>query len=133
MREVKIDQAALIKIRELYESVMASACHGLFAREGAILGAEIATQALKDPERYFTLATEAMVGLGWVESVEFRSDRVVVKGSIEAAEGQGVSCHRLRGMLRELYERKSSTRVNCLEEECVGNGNDACVFRIQAA
>ncbi len=133
MREVRVDQNALIKVRELYESVMASACHGLFAREGAILGAEIAQEALGDQEHYFQRATELMIKLGWVESVEFRTDRVVVKGSIEAVDGQGVTCHRLRGMLRELYERKSSTRVNCLEEECAGNGKEACVFRIQAA
>jgi predicted hydrocarbon binding protein len=133
MREVKIHQEALFKVRELYESVMAAACHGLFAREGAIVGSEIATQALKDKEHYFQKAEELLKAYGWVEDVEFGTDRIVVKGSIEAGNGGAPSCHRLRGMLRELYERKSSTRLNCLEEECVSNGKDSCVFRIQAA
>jgi len=110
---------------------MAHACHGLFFREGIILGKEIAEQALPEKDRYFAKAAELLKEYGWVEEVEFGTDRVTVKGSIEVGHGDIPTCHRLRGILRELYERKSSTHLNCLEEECASKGNGACLFRVE--
>jgi predicted hydrocarbon binding protein len=133
MRSVKINQDDLGKIRDLYESVMANACHGLFFKEGGILGKEIATAALQDKEKYFEVAAELLKDRGWVESVEFTEDGVKVKGSFEATGREGPTCHRLRGIIRELYERKSSTRVNCQEEECASTGKDYCRFLVKAA
>lgn len=131
MRSVRISQEAILKFRELYEGVMAHACHGLFFREGLILGREIAEKALPEKERYFAKAAELLKESGWCEEVEFGTDRAVIKGSIEVSKGDIPTCHRLRGILRELYERKSSTHLNCLEEECASKGDAACLFRIE--
>lgn len=134
MRTVKLNQEDIGKVRELYESVMANACHGLFFREGSIIGIELAQESLKEKERYFERAAELLKERGWVEEIEFRDDTVRVKGSIEATgRAGGPNCHRLRGIIRELYERKSSTHLNCFEEECASAGGDFCRFQVKAA
>jgi predicted hydrocarbon binding protein len=133
MRWVKINQDDLGKVRDLYESVMAHACHGLFFKEGGILGREVAEAALQDKDNYFQKAAEILKERGWVEEIEFGPDSVKVKGSFEATGREGPSCHRLRGIIRELYERKSSTRVNCQEEECASTGKEYCHFLVKAA
>lgn len=133
MQSVRISKDDIQRIRTLYEGVMANACHGLFFREGIILGREISDQAIVDKERYFGKAAELLKEYGWVESIEFGTEKATVKGSIEVGKADVPTCHRLRGILRELYERKSSTHLNCLEEECASNGKDACLFRIEVA
>ncbi len=134
MRTVQLNQEDMGKVRELYESVMANACHGLFFREGAIIGIQIAEEAQKEKERYFERAGEILKERGWVEEIEFREEGARVKGSIEATGRPGSpTCHRLRGIIRELYERKSSTHLNCFEEECASAGGNFCRFLVKVA
>jgi predicted hydrocarbon binding protein len=131
MRWVKISQVELGKIKELYEGVMSHACHGLFFREGAVLGGDLADQGLKNRERYFPAVADILKERGWVEDIQFADKGVTVKGSVEVAQSDIPTCHRLRGILREVYERHRGSRVNCTEEECASLGKEVCRFRIE--
>ncbi len=97
MRQVKLDESELRQIKELYEGVMSHACHGLFFREGSVLGGPMAEEALKDRAHYFERAAAQLKERGWVEQVTFSDHEVVVKGSIEASPSDIPACHRLRG------------------------------------
>lgn len=131
MKFVKISQAELEKIRELYEGVMSHACHGLFFREGSVLGAEIASLADQNRRTFFETAEKLLIARGWVEKVVFKENSVTTNGSIEVSKGETVTCHRLRGILRQLYETYYKSRVHCVEVECESTGSDKCLFKIE--
>jgi len=131
MRQVKVDQEELRQIKELYEGVMSHACHGLFFKEGSVIGSTIADEAMKDKAHFFDHAGKLLKERGWVEEIRFSDHEVVVKGSIEVAPSDIPTCHRLRGMLREFYERFKGGRVKCTEEMCASTGNPECRFRIE--
>ncbi len=131
MRQVKIDQGELRQIKELYEGVMSHACHGLFFKEGSVIAAPMAEEALKDHAHYFDRAGQQLREHGWVEEVTFSEREVIVKGSIEVSPSDIPTCHRLRGMLREFYERFKGGRVKCTEEMCASTGHPECRFRIE--
>jgi predicted hydrocarbon binding protein len=133
MRVVKLSQDELRKVLELYEGVMSHACHGLFFKEGSVLGSELAEEALKDRAHYFERAAQLLKERGWVEGVTFKDGEVSVTGSIEVAHGDIPTCHRLRGILREFYERFKGSRVKCTEETCASVGEPGCHFRIEDA
>ena len=57
-------------------------------------------------------------------------DGEIVKGSIEASRGDQPTCHRLRGILRKLYEVYMDKKIYCQEVECESTGKDRCVFKI---
>ncbi len=131
MRWVRVSQVELAKVRELYEGVMSHACHGLFFREGAVLGSDLADDAKKVPGQYFPAVGNILRERGWVEDIEFGDRTVTVKGSIEVGQSDIPTCHRLRGILRTVYERDRGTRVNCTEEDCASAGHTVCRFRIE--
>jgi len=131
MRYVKIDQTELRQIMELYEGVMSHACHGLFFKEGSVIGTDMAEEALKDRPKFFERAAAILKDRGWVEEMTFTDSEVVVRGSIEVAPGDIPTCHRLRGILREFYERFKGGRVKCTEEMCASTGHPECRFRIE--
>ncbi len=131
MRSVKIDQGELRQIKELYEGVMSHACHGLFFKEGSVIGSAMAEEALKDRSRFFERAGHLLQERGWVEEIRFSEHEVVAKGSIEVAPSDIPTCHRLRGMLREFYERFKGGRVKCTEEMCASTGHPECRFHIE--
>ena len=131
MRSVKIDQGELRQIKELYEAVMSHACHGLFFKEGSVIGSGMAEEALKDRARYFDRVGHTLKERGWVEEVSFSDHEVVAKGSIEVTPSDIPTCHRLRGMLREFYERFKGGRVKCTEEMCASTGHPECRFHIE--
>lgn len=131
MRSVKIDQAELRQIKELYEGVMSHACHGLFFKEGSVIGSAMAEEALKDKAHYFDRVGQELRERGWVESITFSEKEAVVKGSIEVSPSDIPTCHRLRGMLREFYERFKGGRVKCTEEMCASTGHPECRFHIE--
>jgi predicted hydrocarbon binding protein len=131
MRSVKIDQAELRQIKELYEGVMSHACHGLFFKEGSVIGSGMAEEALKERPKYFERVGTILKERGWVEEISFKDHEVVAKGSIEVAPSDIPTCHRLRGMLREFYERFKGGRVKCTEEMCASTGHPECRFRIE--
>ncbi len=131
MRYVKLDQTELRQIKELYEGVMSHACHGLFFKEGSVIGGDMAEEALKDKAKFFDHAGRILVERGWVEEVKFSDHEVIAKGSIEVAPSDIPTCHRLRGILREFYERFKGGRVKCTEEMCTSTGQTECRFRIE--
>jgi predicted hydrocarbon binding protein len=131
MRYVKLNQSELHKIKELYEGVMSHACHGLFFKEGSVIGGDMAEEALKDRAKFQQRAGEILKERGWIEEISFRDGEVLVKGSIEVSPSDIPTCHRLRGILREFYERFKGSRVQCTEEACASVGSTECRFRIE--
>ncbi len=131
MRTVSLTQGELHKIRDLYEGVMSHACHGLFFKEGSVVGADMVEYALEDRGRFYQRAAEVLRERGWIEEIAFKEGEVVVKGSIEVAASDIPSCHRLRGILREFHERFKGTRIKCTEEACQSVGQPECRFRIE--
>jgi len=131
LRQVKFDQTELRQIKELYEGVMSHACHGLFFKEGSVIGGTMAEEALKDRAHYFERAARILEERGWVEEIRFSDHEVVAKGSIEVAPSDIPTCHRLRGILREFYERFKGERVKCTEEACASTGQRECHFRVE--
>ncbi len=132
MRFVKISQTELQDIKNLYEGVMSQACHGLFFREGAVLGKEIADISSKNRDNYFSTASRLLKARGWVEEIKFEEEKATAKGSFEVIEGAGnPTCHRLRGIVREIYENYLHTKVQCTEEKCISQGNENCIFEIK--
>lgn len=130
-RYVKLNQSELHRVKELYEGVMSHACHGLFFKEGSVVGADMAEEALKDRSKYFQRAAEILKERGWIEEIQFKDGEAIVKGSIEASPSDIPTCHRLRGILREFYERFKGSRVKCTEEMCASMGGSECRFRIE--
>jgi predicted hydrocarbon binding protein len=131
MRSVKLNQTELHKIKELYEGVMSHACHGLFFKEGSVIGSDMAAEALKDRAHFHERAGQILKERGWLEEITFKDGEVIVKGSIEVAPSDIPTCHRLRGILREFDERFKGTRVKCTEEACASVGQSECHFRIE--
>jgi len=131
LRQVKLDQTELRQIKELYEGVMSHACHGLFFKEGSVIGGTMAEEALKDRAHYFDRAARILEERGWVEEIRFTDQEAVARGSIEVAPSDIPTCHRLRGMLREFYERFKGERVKCTEEACASTGQRECRFRVE--
>ena len=131
MQHVKITKKELKNIGKLYESVMSNACHGLFFREGAAYGAEIAAKAMENKEMFWEIAEKELKERGWVEEITFDDDTITVMGSIEASKGEEPSCHRLRGILRHLFETHRNEKLFVVEQSCEGQGNDSCVFAIE--
>lgn len=131
LRQLKVDQTELRQIKELYEGVMSHACHGLFFKEGSVIGGNMAEEALKDRAHYFDRAARILEERGWVEGIQFSDHEVVVHGSIEVAPSDIPTCHRLRGILREFYERFKGGRVKCTEEACASTGHRECRFRVE--
>ena len=131
MRYVKISQKELEEQRKLYESVMSNACHGLFFREGIVFGPELSAAAMEDRGTYFEKIKEALVERGWVEDIMFKGSEITALGSIEVSSGQEPTCHRLRGIIRHIYEAFNNERLYCSEIQCASTGGDACVFKIE--
>ena len=129
-RHVMISQEELHDIRELYEGVMSNASHGLFFKEGSIIGIGIASIANRDKETYFETCRRVLREKNWVKDADFGTDTVVVHGSIEASRGESPTCHRLRGILRKIYEVYMDKRIYCQEIECESTGKDGCQFKI---
>jgi len=131
MKFVKLSQSEFEEIRKLYEGVMSQACYGLFFREGMILGDEISKIALQEPEKYFEICANLLRARGWVDNIVFQESTAVAEGSIEATEADSTTCHRLRGIVRRIFEAETHRRLHCEEIECVGKGDKHCVFKVE--
>jgi len=129
-RHVMISQEELKDIRELYEGVMSNASHGLFFKEGSIIGIGIASIANRDRKTYFDTCQRVLRDKNWVKEIEFHDDTVTVQGSIEASSGDQPTCHRLRGIIRKIYEVYMDKKIYCQETECESIGSGRCTFKI---
>jgi predicted hydrocarbon binding protein len=129
-RHVMISQEELKDIRELYEGVMSSASHGLFFKEGSIIGIGVASIANRDRGTYFETCRRLLKEKNWVRDIAFDRDTVSATGSIEASRGDSPTCHRLRGIIRKIYEVYMERKVYCQEVECESTGRERCQFKI---
>ena len=117
---------------KLYENVMSSACHGLFYREGETLAEHLAELCV-GPDDMLEYARKILVARGWVEDMVLKEHEVRVKGSIEVTQGSETkTCHRLRGILSRLYEKRYNEPVRFFEAECCSNGSSECIFKTEA-
>ncbi|HEX9906858.1 MAG TPA: V4R domain-containing protein [Thermoplasmata archaeon] len=132
MKFVKLSQSEYEEIRKLYEGVMSQACYGLFFREGMILGEDIAKIAMQEPEKYFEVCANLLRARGWVDNIVFQESTAVAEGAIEASRSESPTCHRLRGIVRRIYETKGHRKYHCEEIECAGKGDKHCVFKVEA-
>ena len=134
MKFVKLSQSEFEEIRKLYEGVMSQACYGLFFREGMILGDEISKIALQEPEKYFEICANLLRARGWVDNIVFEESTAVAEGSIEVStQANGnATCHRLRGIVRKVYEAQMHRRLHCEEIECMSRGDKRCVFKVES-
>jgi len=136
MRHVQLSQDDLRNIRELYEGVISNASHGLFFKEGSIIGIGIANMAIQDRATYFDTCRKLLVEKDWVKDIKFSEKQVEVQGSIESVPGapeddkKQKTCHRLRGIIRKIYETFLNQKVYCKETECASVTNSRCVFEI---
>jgi predicted hydrocarbon binding protein len=131
MKYVKISQRDLTNIRKLYENVMSYACHGLFYREGTLIGKEIIEESSVDRSNLFTVIPDILKDRGWVENITLDAYKAVAEGSIEVNESKMKSCHRLRGILSYIYEYYHGTKIVCTEIECASITAKNCVFKIE--
>ena len=131
MRFVRLSQPELEKIRKLYESVMSQASHGLFYREGSVLGKIIVDMASEDKENFLGTASRLIKGRGWVEDIAFQKDTVIAKGSIEVVESAPEpTCHRLRGIIHAVAETAYDKKLICMEVLCKSTGHAYCEFNL---
>jgi predicted hydrocarbon binding protein len=131
MRFVKISREEFGRSVKLYEGVMAQACQGLYFREGQIIGEELAKLAARDGDDYFNVIGKLLVGRGWADEARFDARRATFKGSMEAGAGVADGCHRLRGIVKAIYETKLNRNLTIVEMECEGQGGKNCVFSIE--
>lgn len=129
-RHVMISQEELKDIRELYEGVMSHASHGLFFKEGSIIGIGIASIANRDRKTFFETCQRVLRDKNWVKEIEFGDDTVTVTGSIEASRSEQPTCHRLRGIIRKIFEVYLDKKIYCQETECESVGSGHCTFKI---
>jgi predicted hydrocarbon binding protein len=131
MRFVKISKEEFGRSARLYEGVMAQACYGLYYREGQVIGEELAKLAQREGDEYFRTLEKLLVGRGWVDEAELGPRRATFKGSMEASVGVDEGCHRLRGIVKAIYEMEANRKLTIVEIECQGQGGKACVFSIE--
>ncbi|UCE37011.1 MAG: hypothetical protein JSW00_16190 [Thermoplasmata archaeon] len=132
MQHVKISKKELRNVAKLYESVMSSACNGLFFREGSAYGEEITAPALKEREKFWEIVKNELIERGWVTDVTFKENKITVKGSIESYKNDEPTCHRLRGIIRHIYETYRNEKLFVSEKKCESTGAKSCVFAIES-
>jgi len=128
MNEVKLTKEELIKMKEVYRSIMAYASIGLFLKNGEIIAEVLMKEVNRD--KYFEDFGRVLKERGWVDDIEFSEEEVKVKGSIEVTESKAPTCHILRGIIRKIYEVYYETLVSVEEQKCESMGDEYCLFKI---
>ena len=129
MSDIKLSKEELIRIKEVYKSIMSYAAIGLFFRSGEIIGDIMSKDVPR--EHYFEELAKKLVEKGWVGEIEFSEDSVKVKDSAEVYESTAPTCHMLRGIIRKIYERYYETIVNVDEVKCESMGDPYCLFTVK--
>ena len=125
-RHIKLRKDELVEIKNLYETVMTFASHGMFYRTGRIVGNGL----VKNAGTELTRVRDAMIKEGWATDINFDGDVITVTDSIEASSSDAPTCHMLRGVLAKLFEERTGKDVYCHERKCVSKGDESCVFVI---
>ena len=132
MRLIKVSKAELLRISKLYKSLMSTECHGLFFREGLVIGEEISNVAIGGDEGFFKDVKEILVSRGWLTDITFEEAKVVVKGSAEIDEETDIeTCHRLRGIVQKVLEVHHMKKVKITEVSCESLGAEQCIFNCE--
>ena len=133
MKFVKLSQTEYEEIRKLYEGVMSQACYGLFFREGMILGEDIAKIAMQEPALVETRQGDIVALMRTANAGDhLYMTRSADDGVTWAPPSDIPTCHRLRGIVRKVYETRGHRRLHCEEIECMGRGDKHCVFKIES-
>ncbi|MEM3341122.1 MAG: 4-vinyl reductase [Thermoplasmata archaeon] len=132
----------MAEIKDLYEGVLSHAAYGMFFREGKIIGFSLWSTLFNDDgrpdseevpdEEFVAKVSDILVKRHIVKSIsiDMRSMRIVVSGSVEVTNSKDPTCHRLRGILSALFEKKLNKKILCHEIECRSTGAKECVFVI---
>jgi predicted hydrocarbon binding protein len=125
-RAVKLRKDEIVEVKNLFETVMTFASHGMFYRSGRVMADRVVKTAGTELGRI----KDAIIREGWVTDVDFDGDVVTVTGSIEASSSDAPTCHVLRGILAKVFEERTGKDVYCHERKCVSKGDEHCVFVI---
>jgi predicted hydrocarbon binding protein len=125
-RHIKLRKDELVEIKNLYETVMTFASHGMFYRTGRIVGNSI----VKSAGTELTRVRDVLLKEGWATDIGFDGDVITVTGSIEASSSDAPTCHMLRGVLAKVFEERTGKDVYCHERKCTSKGDESCVFVI---
>ena len=128
-RQVSLTQAEVQQARELLESVMTIAAHGILYRWGQSLGARILTDANKVGGDPIKAVSAVLAERGWAKEVTFYQSKVAVLGCLEAKQNTEPCCHIMRGIIHVIVAGGDGG-VIVREEKCAGQGAMDCQFTI---
>ncbi|MFO8110081.1 MAG: V4R domain-containing protein [Thermoplasmata archaeon] len=131
MKFIKMSQKELHQIARFYEGVMATAYEGLFYREGKVIGSSI-IEMIDTDDNMMGKAEKLVQARGWVISLKLEEGVAYSDGSVEVDENAGTkTCHRLRGILSSIYEKKTGDIVDIKEIKCQSLGDERCEFEVK--
>jgi hypothetical protein len=128
--EVRLTKGELIATRELLDSVMTLASHGILFRVGQILAESIVGEARAQGGPLTDAAGRVLVARRFAEGVRFLPHKIQVRGSIEVKAGEGPTCHVLRGILHKVVCANGGA-FSVREESCASQGASECVFAVE--
>ncbi len=131
MKFVKISQKELKEMAKFYEGVMATAYEGLFYREGKVIGKGI-IEVLDADDGFMNRAEKLVQARGWVTDLSLEDEKAYADGSVEVDDTSATkTCHRLRGIISSVYEKKTGKMVDVKETGCQSLGSERCEFEIE--
>jgi len=128
--EVSLSKSELIAVRELLDSVMTLASHGILFRVGNILADSIVGEARAKGGPLAEAAGTVLVARHFAEAVRFFPHKIQVSGSIEAKTGEEPTCHVLRGIFQKVVSADGGVFM-VREESCASQGGAECVFTVE--
>jgi predicted hydrocarbon binding protein len=128
-RQISLTQSEIQQARELLESVMTIAAHGILYRWGQALGARVLSDANRQGGNPVDGVAHVLVQRGWAREVKFYSTKVQVIGSLEAKQNADPCCHIMRGIIH-VVAAGGDGGVVVREEKCAGQGAPECTFSI---
>ncbi len=127
---MNVSKDELCEIKRLHESILSKSSHGLFHSMGKIIGKKI-IEEIQDRNRFFEEATRILKERGIIEDASFKEKKIIMKGSIEAVNGEVSNCDLLRGIIVSLYVEYYQKKVYCKEIQCESRGAQKCIFEIK--
>ena len=128
-RQISLTQTEVHQARELLESVMTIAAHGILYRWGQQLGARVLADANRQGGPALDAVSHILVQRGWARGVHFAPTRVSVTDSLEVKPGGQPCCHIMRGIIH-VIAAGGDGGVVVREEKCAAQGAPDCTFSI---
>ena len=129
-RQVALTQAEVQQTRELLESVMTIAAHGILYRTGQMLGTRVVDEARGRGGDLQIACAGLLVERGWALEVTFFAQKAQVAGSLEAKTSEEPTCHILRGLIHAVVAAQGVGVLSVKEEECASGGATKCTFAV---